>query len=372
MKEIVITGGHLTPALSLIENLKEKKEIRLYFLGRKYSTEGSKNLSAEYQIISKLNIHFHSITAGRIQRKFTEFTIPALLKIPVGFIQSFIYLLKKRPNLIVAFGGYLSFPVVFTGWILGIKSVTHEQSTKPGIANKLNSLFVEKIYLSWPGTQKYFAKDKSQVIGNLTRQAIFKKNASDVRIQKFLKTNRKLIFVTGGNQGSHFINKLIFKLLPQLSDYQIIHQVGTANYHGDLDIANKIKYQNYHAIDYIKEDDIGAAYSRSDLVISRSGANTVWDLATLAKVAILVPLPISASGEQKANAQILEEAGSAIVANQENLNTSNLREKIDYIMGNYPKFQKNAQIFQKTLPQNANQTLASEIKKLIGTKTQDG
>lgn len=365
MKKIVICGGHLTPALALIEELKDKKDIELIFFGRKYSTEGSKNPSAEYQSIKKLNIEFCQITAGRIQRKFTKYTIPSLLKIPIGFTQSLVYLVKVRPLLVGSFGGYLSVPVVFSAWLLGIKSIAHEQSVKLGLANKINSILAEKVYLSWSDTAKDLTVGNYEIVGNLTRKSIFQKNAKDAKIQNFLKSSRKLIFVTGGNQGSHFINKLIFELLPKLSNYQVLHQVGTANYQGDLDKAKKIKQKNYLAIDYLDQNNIGAILNRADLVISRSGANTVWDLAILGKVAIFIPLPIAAGREQEANAKILENAGSAIILNQKELTGQILKQKIDYMIKNLPKFQKSAETFAKTLPKSASKALASEISELI-------
>ena len=203
MKKIVICGGHLTPALALIEEL-EKQDIELIFYGRKRSTEGSSNLSAEYKAIEKLGINFVAITAGRLQRKFTKYTIPALLKIPVGFIQSFIGLTRVRPSLVVAFGSYLSLPVIFSAWLIGIKCITHEQSSILGLANKINAYFISKVYLSWQQTAKDLKSNKYEIIGNLARNTIFNKTAKDSKIQNFLKTDKKLIFVMGGNQGSHF------------------------------------------------------------------------------------------------------------------------------------------------------------------------
>ena len=120
------------------------------------------------------------------------------------------------------------------------------------------------------------------------------------------------------------------------------------------------------AVDYLGGDNIGAVINRADLVISRSGANTVWDLAILAKSAILIPLPISAGGEQDANAKILEKAGSAIVLNQKDLTSQILKQKIEYMFKNLPKFQQSAETFSKTLPKSASCTLASEILKIIG------
>ena len=107
MKKIVICGGHLTPALALIEKLESHKRPEIVFFGRKKTTARSQNSSLEYEIAKKHQIKFYSINAGKLQRKFTRYTLLWLVKIPVGFIQSFIYLLLERPNLVVSFGGYL-------------------------------------------------------------------------------------------------------------------------------------------------------------------------------------------------------------------------------------------------------------------------
>ena len=364
MNKVVICGGHLTPALSLLDELIKNKDVEVLFFGRKYATEGSKNLSAEFKTISKLNIKFYELTAGRFQRKFTKYTIPALFKVPIGFIQSLIYLITTRPNIIVSFGGYLSLPIVFSGWLIGITSITHEQSTKAGLASKINALFVKRIFLTWPQTQKYFPKEKTEVIGNLTMKAIFNQRAKSPNIRNFLAKPQKLILIIGGNQGSHFLNLRILDILPKLSKYNIFHQVGTANFNGDLDNARKIKRSNYLAVDYIYPQDIGAVLNRADLIVSRSGANTVWDLALLAKVAILIPLPFAAANEQEENAKILEKAGSAIIVNQKDLTPAVLKQKIDYILKNYSKSQQAAQAFAKTLPKNSAQILTAEILKL--------
>ena len=138
MKKILILGGHLTPALALIESLKEQK-VEIIFLGRKKVTEGKKPPSAEYQQVGNLNVKFQNIVTGRIQRHLTLYTVPSLFKIPIGFIQTFLTLLYFRPSIVVSFGGSLSFPAVFAAWLLGIGSITHEQSAIPGISNRINS-----------------------------------------------------------------------------------------------------------------------------------------------------------------------------------------------------------------------------------------
>ena len=363
MKKIVVCGGHLTPALALIEKFENDKNYKILFFGRKYATEGSKSLSAEYRVITQKGIHFWVIESGRLQRKFTRFTISSLLKIPLGFLESFIFLLFVRPSLIISFGSYLSVPVVFSGWLLGIDTIAHEQSIVPGLATKINSIFAKKLFLSWPQTLSYFQKEKCQVIGNLVRKSLFKTNAKSRAVKQFLIRSKKLIFITGGNQGSHFLNKLVFGSLDILKDYHIFHQVGTVNYQGDWDLANRVKQKNYLAVDYIQPEDIGAVLNKASVVISRSGANTVWELAVLAKVAILVPLPIAAGSEQKANAEILEKAGSSIVLSQQDIDSKVIKAAVGEIIASYAKYQNAAQKFQKTLPLDASFKIALFIRK---------
>src|SRR3989338_2203428 len=365
-KKIVICGGHLTPALALIEEIEKKKNIEIIFFGRKIATEGSSNYSAEYRIISAKKIKFFTLVAGRIQRKFTKYTLTSLVKIPIGFIQSFLYLLLLRPNLIVSFWGYLSTPVIFCGWLLGIESITHEQAIIPGFATKANSLFVKKVFVSWKETAKFFDSRKVEVVGNLVRQSIFQKHPKSPKIAEFLKRSKNLIFIAGGNQGSHFLNNLIFHSLDLFKEYFLLHQVGTANFKGDYQRAQEIKNKNYMSCDYIDPDDFGAIASKAKAVICRSGANTVWELALLSKPAILIPLPLSSGNEQLENARILERAGFAKVSSQSKLSTKELTSKIKDIFNNYKNYRKKAHTFSKILQKDANFKVSAYIDHLLG------
>lgn len=363
MKKIVICGGHLTPALALIEKLEKEKNLQIVFFGRKYATEGMNSFSAEYRIINKKKIVFYEITTGRLQRKFTRYTIFSLLKIPIGFLQSFIYLIKVRPSAVVSFGSYVSVPCVFSAWLLGIGVIAHEQALTPGLATKINSLFAKKIFLSWDKTVKFFSVKKTEVIGNLVREDIFKKSSSNKKISAFLRGTKKLIFATGGNQGSSFLNNLIFEAVGNLGSYAIIHQVGTANWRGDYEHARKVNHDNYLAIDYIDACDIGAIFNKAAIVIARSGANTVWELAILGKPAILAPLPETIQKEQYANARILADAGSAIILDQENLDADKFKEAVDNMLTNLERYTLAAQNFKKNFSRDASQKLSSYILK---------
>jgi len=149
MKRIIITGGHLTPAIAVIKKLQEEDSWQILFIGRKYTMEGDKAASIESQIIPKLGVKFVSIDAGRIQRRLTRYFFPALFKVPLGFFQSFNYVKKFHPDVILSFGGYLAVPVVWAAWLLGIPIVTHEQGVILGLATRFIAPFAKKIAVSW-------------------------------------------------------------------------------------------------------------------------------------------------------------------------------------------------------------------------------
>src|SRR5688572_25348723 len=112
--KILLTGGHAaTVGIAVVEELKERldKNVDIYWIGSRRAMEGSKSSTLEYKIYPNIGVKFYSIDAGKIQTKFTRYTIPSLVKIPVGFIQSFFLLLKIWPKVVLSFGGYASFPV---------------------------------------------------------------------------------------------------------------------------------------------------------------------------------------------------------------------------------------------------------------------
>jgi len=363
--KIVICGGHFSPAYALIEELEKTPDVKIIFFGRKFTTEGSGNFSAEYKEISRKKIKSRWIVTGRLQRSLSIYTLQALAKIPIGFLQSFFYLLLERPRLIVSFGGSLSLPVVFCGWLLGIESITHEQAIIPGLATKINSLFAKKVFVSWPQTKDCFKSGKAELVGNLTRKAVFNTKAKNGKIAGFLANDKKTIYITGGNQGSHFLNRITFEWIKKIRNYQIIHQVGTANFKGDLEKAKSVAERNYLACDLIKPEDVGAVLNGAYLVISRSGANTCWEIAILKKPAILIPLPIAAGSEQEKNARLLEKAGLAEVIGQKDLRFEKLQKTVDKISQNYQNYVKNGEIFAKKLPKDASRKLANYISRYV-------
>lgn len=330
--KIVICGGHLTPALAVIEQLKNDDVI---YIGRKYAMEGDRAESLEYQTIKSLNIPFEEIRTGRIQRSFTRHTIPSVAKIPIGLSQAIFLLKSYKPDVVVGFGGYVSAPVIIAAHILKIPVVLHEQTLEAGAANKYLAKFADKICISFPDSEKFFPIGKTILTGNPIRSSIVKPT------KKFdLPKNSPVIYVTGGSQGSHFINELIERSLTKLLDrYIIVHQTGGSTEFNDFEKLtilkeglNSDKKDRYILSRFFEPDVVGSILKQSKMVISRSGVNTISELIYLKKPAFLIPLPSAQKNEQQRNAEFFKNTGLGEYLEQKDLNPEEFLFKINGMM----------------------------------------
>src|SRR3989344_1590368 len=158
-KRIVITGGHFTPGLAVVEELK-KRGWEIYWIGEKKAVEGKRFISLEAAILPNLDIPFYPIVAAKLHRRFSLSHALNLWKLPVSFLQSLYLLLKIKPIAVLSFGSYVSVPVAWTAWMLGIPVVIHEQTAVSGLANRLVSRVASKIAISFPQAAGSFPIDK--------------------------------------------------------------------------------------------------------------------------------------------------------------------------------------------------------------------
>jgi len=365
--KIVIVGGHLSPALAVVNALP--KDAKILFIGRKYTFEGDRGTSLEYNTIKSLKIPFVSISTGRWQREFTKHTIPSLLKIPYGFIQSFFILRKFKPEVVLSFGGYLSLPVGFSSLLLRIPIVIHEQTLEAGAANRILSFFANKICISWTSSAKFFPKGKTILTGNPVRR--FK--IYDLRF-KITDEDQKLpiIYVTGGTAGSHFINTLVEGCLKELlKEYVVIHQTGDAQEHRDFDRLNDLKDSlplklkaRYQIIKFVEPQEVGAVLQRADLVVGRSGINTITELIFFEKPCLLIPLPYSQNNEQIKNALFLKNQGlGEILYQSKALNSNKLLQVLTKMFDNIDKYRRD--FGNRHSGEEGQRRLQNQIRKLV-------
>ena len=365
IKKILICGGHPTPAFAVIDELqKHHSEISLIFVGRKYAIESERTLSYEYKGCLEREVNFRELQAGRITRLMTKSSILNMMRVPYGFFQALLLLIKEKPNSIISFGGYIAFPIAFWSWFLHFPIYTHEQTMKPGIANKFIGFFSKKIFIAFESVQKYFPQKKTEWIGNPVRDVVFSQNT----LSFLVDLSVPVLYVTGGSLGSHSINKHIFSLLDILiPKFTIIHQTGDVKEYGDMERAQKLKrefqkiYPNrYIPCAYITDRDIGSVYKHAEFVIGRSGANTFFELIALQKPALFIPLPWSANGEQKAHAEFFKKYGIGEAFDQKNDHRL-LFDTIKTLHNNVTRYEKAFQSLPLQLKRDATQVLVQKI-----------
>jgi UDP-N-acetylglucosamine--N-acetylmuramyl-(pentapeptide) pyrophosphoryl-undecaprenol N-acetylglucosamine transferase len=308
-----------------------------------------------------------SITAGRLQRRFTLQTIPSVLKIPIGFVQACVYCIRERPSLIVSFGGYVSLPVAIAGWLCGIAVITHEQTLVAGLANRIIARIAKRVCVTFPETLAHFPKGKAVYTGLPVREGLF--FPPDTSPFALDTKQYPLIYVTGGGTGAQSLNRLLFPVLPSLlKRYTIVHQTGEISFVEAQKIRESLpgNYKNrYIARSYIPTPTLSWILAHASLVVGRSGANTVMELAALGKVAILVPLPWSAGGEQQENAAWLVRNGGAIILTQRELTPKGFEQTIEAASGNLAPLQKRADAFAMHIPRDGTRRLIREIEHIL-------
>lgn len=308
-KEIIFTGGgtggHIYPGLAVIEELKTMGLINQ----QNYLWIGSGN-PLEKQILQRFQVPFRSIPSGKLRRYFSLLNFLDLFKIFGGFVAAFFLLIRYRPKVLFSKGGFVSVPPVVAASILRIPVITHESDRDPGLATKLNSRFADRILVSYKDTKAAFSKTKQhqiKIVGNPVRKEVLEGNRDRAYKSFGLDPNRPMVFVVGGSQGAAQINDLIAEILdPLLVKAQVVHQMGAKTFQA-------VDRPGYINADFFQEEytDLLAA---ADVVVSRAGASSLWEIAAAGKPSILIPLSRGASrGDQIRNSRIFSDLGAALV-----------------------------------------------------------
>ena len=363
--KIVITGGHHSSALPVIKKLKkEHKDVKIFWIGHKYSQKGNKNPTLEFIEITDLKIPFYDLKAGKFYKTYDPFR---LIKIPFGFVHALYLLLKIRPDLILSFGGYLAVPVVLVGKFLGIKSLTHEQTVVVGYANKVISKYVDKILISWPQSEKFFPKAKVVYTGLPLRDEIFEGGNNKIELNDKLPT----IYITGGKTGSHGLNLLFLDILDELVEFcNVIHQCGdNSEFDDDTQLERKYhkfidKPGKYIVKKFTLKDEIGEIFTKSKLVVARSGAHTVSEIIALEKPALFIPISWVSHNEQYKNAEMVKDLGLAEIMDEEGLTSIRLLNKIKDMLANIKNYKISDRSFKKALLKDSADLIIDEIFNL--------
>ena len=308
MKKIILTGGgtagHVAPNIALIPSLK-KEGYEIFYIGS--------HTGIEKELIEKENIPYFGIASGKLRRYKSVKNFTDILRVSKGFFDAMKIIRKIKPDVVFSKGGFVVVPVIAAAKLCKVKSVIHESDMTPGLANRLAMPFASKVCTSFPETLGKIPADKGILTGSPLRAELFTGSREKGLSVFATPSSKPVLLVTGGSTGAKAINEAVRNILDQLLEkYRIIHLCGRGNLSG-------IQKEGYKEFEYLNEamKDVLAA---ADIVISRAGANSIFELTALKKPNLLIPLTLEASrGDQIQNAASFKAQGLSAVLEEKDL-----------------------------------------------------
>ncbi|MGL4991442.1 MAG: undecaprenyldiphospho-muramoylpentapeptide beta-N-acetylglucosaminyltransferase [Sarcina sp.] len=323
--KIIMTGGgsagHVTPNIALMPKLKDNG-FEIKYIG---SRDG-----IEKEIIKKEGIPYFEISSGKVRRYFDLKNFSDPFKVIKGITDALKILKKEKPDIVFSKGGFVTVPVIIAASMKKIPVVSHESDFTPGLANKLAAPFCDKLCVTFPESLKHVKGNNGILTGTPIREELLKGDPSKGKAFCNFSKNKPVLLVIGGSLGSKVINDSIRGNLDNLlKGFNIIHLCGKNN----IDKSLKGK-EGYLQFEYIS-DELPDLMAYTDFVVSRAGANAIFELLALKKPHILIPLSAKASrGDQVLNANSFKKSGYSIVIEEENLNKELLESKLKELYRN--------------------------------------
>ena len=340
------TGGSVAPLLALAQNLsKQRPEWNLVWIGT--------NHGLEKVMVKDTKLSYVGIYSGKWRRYFSLKNIIDWFRILIGFFQSFIYLAKVNPRLIMSAGGFVSVPLVWAGWLLRIPVIVHQQDVRPGLANKLMAPAAKKVTTTFKKSINDYGK-KAVFIGNPVREEFDNAPSREQALKEFgLSPNLPVVTITGGGSGAKAINYLAKEAWPILQGKcQIIHIMGA---NSSLNILGSREYKVFK---FVSAQQVAAAFSASDLVIARGGLAFITELSYLRKPAIFIPMPRT---HQEDNTQIIQDNKAGLVLEEDKTTAKDLANEILRLLEDKSRSEKLAENLYNLIPQDSKEKLTEII-----------
>uniref|UniRef100_A0A832I220 UDP-N-acetylglucosamine--N-acetylmuramyl-(pentapeptide) pyrophosphoryl-undecaprenol N-acetylglucosamine transferase n=1 Tax=Eiseniibacteriota bacterium TaxID=2212470 RepID=A0A832I220_UNCEI len=352
------TGGHVYPGVAVAEELKRRHaDTEVLFVGSRRGLEASAVPEAGFAIRFVL-------TRGLPRRAWWRWPGAVLANV-VGFVQSLWIVATWRPGVVLGTGGYVSGPVALAAWVLRRPLVIQEQNSIPGLANRWLGRIADEVHLSFVEARSYFArKDNLKVSGNPVRAHILSGDREQALREFGLEPGRPTVFVFGGSRGARRINEGALDAMRRLKgrvDVQFILQTGREDYER---AKAEVERDGLPArvVPFLQR--IHMAYAAADLVVCRSGAMTLAEIAVCGTPAILVPYPHAAHNHQVVNASNLVDRGAAAMILDRDLTGERLAKEIAHWLADRPglsRLSANARLFARP---DAAQRIARSLERL--------
>ena len=353
------TGGHLFPGIAIAQALDRKlnrtsHNVEVLFVGT--------NAVFEIQTLEKYGYAHKSIFSKPIKGSniiSKAFSISIIL---VSLIQSMIIMKNFRPDFVLGVGGFSSFAIVLTAWVLRIPTAIQEQNAFPGLTNRLLSRFAKTIFTSFKETKGLINNPKVNYVGNPVRKTESIESEDSLGLKNF-DPNKFTILVTGGSQGAANINTAFMNALELMDDtgrFNIIHQTGIKD---ENEIQLKYKTLKINATAKAFFHDMPRLQEITDLVITRAGAGTISELCIKGLPAIFIPFPHAADDHQTFNAKALEEKDAAVMIKESELTGQTLKKAMEDLIENKVRRDRMAQMLKQLAMPDADEKIAAFILK---------
>lgn len=348
------TGGHIYPAIAIINKIKEKeKDSEFLYIG---TTDRMEN-----NIIPKLGIPFVGIEMVGLNRKNLFKNFEVLKKFKNAIDKAYVEIEKFKPDVVIGAGGYITAPVLYAAHKLKVPTLIHEQNSIPGLSNKFIGKFADRICVSLPNSLNLFPKKKVVYTGNPRSEEIInvkKKSKADLGFDK----DKKLVVVVMGSLGSTTMTTKIKELIPGFNNkyYQVLVITGK-NYYDDykeLKVSDNVKIVPFM-------EDLINLLKDSDLIVSRAGASTIAEITAIGLPAILVPSPYVTNNHQYKNAKELEDIGACKIVSEEEFSKDKIINEIDKLFDNIDLYNEMSNKSRSLGIDDSSTRIYEEIRKII-------
>lgn len=351
------TGGHIYPALAIINKIKEKEP------NSEFIYIGTHN-RMEKDIIPKEGIPFKSIEVYGLNRKQLWKNFKVLYCLYKSRKQCLKWIKDFKPDIVIGVGGYVTVPVLSAAHKLGIKTFLHEQNSVPGKANISLASHTDLIGVSFKSSINSFPKNKTIFTGNPCSSDAIKKPPME-KSELGLDPNKKLILIVMGSLGASSVNNVLKETLPKIGNkpYQVLYVTGK----NDYEEISKIEFpRNVKVVPYI--DNMTRIMKRTDLMVTRAGASTLSEIIALEIPSILVPSPYVPNNHQFKNAEDLVNTNAATLIEEKNLTSETLIKEVDNILTSTNKQKEMKENLSKLGVPDSATIIYDNIQKLIERK----
>ena len=359
------TAGHINPALAIAKHIRSHRpDAEIAFVGTKEGIESD--------LIPKEGFPIFYIDVRGFKRKLSLYNLGAARRAFTSLFQAGKIIKEFRPDIAIGTGGYVSGPVIFVAAKKKIPTLIHESNVFPGETSRMLSKVCDEVLLAFEDARQYFPKDaKTFLVGNPLRDEIVMSNREKSREQLGIGKDEKFVVSFAGSLGAREINKAIINMLPRIKsdgDIRYLHATGDRGWQWAPQLAKEVglseQDERVKIVRYIY--NMPAVMAAADLVVSRSGALTLSELAACAKPSILIPSPNVTHNHQEINARSFEKAGASRVMLEHDMTSQKIYEMIRSILSDPQELINMSRNAQKLAVYDSCDKIYDRILELLG------